>query len=213
MSLGFQPRSIYGDLEDAICLLALIIRGPPDLEALIVTDKRLHSLSDGLEQKPDVDLKKGPETGIEALQEIDVGIDGIEELEDLQIIGTDKDEQRYLAGLRSKILDRLAETLARFKSDPKAGKSIDAKHVCSAMMIVNQKDERVKILCSKNEGLDKDDIDFLRDWKDCMETIARRGDVHQRTVSAGILISCQELRRKKARLACLIQCSNTNGRE
>ncbi|KAK5214941.1 hypothetical protein LTR96_011628 [Exophiala xenobiotica] len=121
-------------------------------------------------------LEEDPETGVEALQaEIDVGVDGVEELEDLQIIDTDRDEQQYLAELQNKILDRLAETLARFKSDPKARNSFDAKHVSSAMMVVYRKDERVKILCSKNEGLDTEDRDFLRDWKDCMETIARRG--------------------------------------
>ena len=113
-----------------------------------------------------------------------------EELEDLQAIVADRDEQQHLAELQSKILDRLAETLARFKSDPKARKSIDAKHVSSAMMIVYQKNERVKILCSKNEGLDIEDNAFLRDWKNCMETIAKKGDEHQRTASAVILRSC-----------------------
>jgi hypothetical protein len=195
---------MYGGLEDAICLLALIIKRPPDLEGLILPYKGLYSPNGGLQRTPNMDLEEGPETGAEALQtEIDVGVDGVEELEDLQIIDTDRDEQQYLAELQNKILDRLAETLARFKSDPKARNSFDAKHVSSAMMVVYRKDERVKILCSKNEGLDREDRTFLRDWKDCMETIARRGDVHQRTAFAVILRSCQELHRKKTRQTCL----------
>lgn len=213
-SSGSRRRSVYGDLEGAICLLALVTRRPPDLEGLVVPAKEVHSRNGQLKRALGVAHTRAPETETEALQiEIDVGVDGVEELEDLQIIDTDSDEQQYAAELQSKVLDRLAETLARFKSDPRARKSPDAKHVSSAMMIVYKEDERVKILCSKNEGLDAEDKTFLRDWKDCMETIAKTGEVHQRAAPAASLSSNQELHRKKTRPSCSIWYSNTSGHE
>jgi hypothetical protein len=205
ISSGSRRRSVYGDLEDSICLLALITRRPPDLEGLVGLVKEVHSRNDHSERTLGVTHIQAPEAEAEASQiEIDVGVDGVEELEDLQIIDTDRDEQQYVAELQSKVLDRLAETLARFKSDPKTRKSPDAKHVSSAIMILYREDERVKILCSKNEGLDTEDKAFLRDWKDCMEAIAKTGEVHQRAASAALLSFSQELHRKKARLSCSI---------
>ena len=103
--------------------------------------------------------------------DIGEGGDGLEELQDP-------------AELTNKALDRFAETLARFKSDPKAFKSPDAKHVSSAMMMVYNEDERFKIICSKNEGLDAEDKAFLAKWKICMEAIAKSGKVIQLVVSA-----------------------------
>ncbi|KIW93267.1 uncharacterized protein Z519_05872 [Cladophialophora bantiana CBS 173.52] len=192
-SSGSQPASIYGDLEDAICLLALVMKRPPDLDGIMVPEKGLHSTSGSLRQTLGVDLNNGPEKDHDALQvETDVGVDEVEELDDLQLIDTDRDEQQYLTELQSKILDRLAQTLARFKSDPMTKTSIDARHVSSAMMIIYQEDERVKILCSKNEGLDIEDKVFLCDWKGSMETIARKDDVNQPAASAIVLRSWQE---------------------
>lgn len=214
ISSGSPQHSVYGDLENAICLLALITGRPPDPEGLLVPGKEVRSRNDKLERTSGIDHIQASESEAEAL-EMNIGVvgDGVEELEDLQVIDTDRDERQYLAELQSKVLDRLAETLARFKSDPKARKSLDAKHVSSAMMIVYKEEERVKILCSKNEGLDTEDRAFLGDWKNCMEAIAKTGEVNQRVVSAALLSSGQELHRKKTRLPCLIWCSNTSGRE
>ena len=199
---GSHPRSTAEDLDDAICLLALVTKRPPNIEGLLVPSREAQK-DDTL--KPTLDVARIEAPAIEAgvLQvETDVGVDGIEELDDLQIIDTKKDEQQDTAELQSKVLDCLAETLAKFKSDPGAKGSLDAKHVSSAMMIVYKEDERVEILCSKNEGLDLEDITFLRDWKDCMETIAKTGKVSRLTTSSALLSSNQELHRKKTRLPC-----------
>ncbi|KAH8600729.1 hypothetical protein B0O99DRAFT_287553 [Bisporella sp. PMI_857] len=107
--------------------------------------------------------------------------DGIENLEFLEITGTDDDKKRDLDALRNKTLDRLAETLARYKSDPKGGKGsiLDPKNVSSAVMIRYDDENKVKILCAKNEGLAQGnstvDMDFLNSWKACMERISRAG--------------------------------------
>ena len=83
------------------------------------------------------------------------------------------DHQQYLALLRNKVLDRLAEILARVKTNRprQAGPILDAKHVSATYMVIRDKDMAVDIFCSKNEGLDqrrqgepegsKDDTDFL----------------------------------------------------
>ncbi|KAF1993802.1 hypothetical protein P154DRAFT_384427, partial [Amniculicola lignicola CBS 123094] len=83
--------------------------------------------------------------------------------------------------LRNKVLDRLAETLARYKSDRTVNKGpvLDPKHVSSTMMIIDEEHNKVKILCAKNEGLNQhnstDDTDFLNCWKACMEHISKEG--------------------------------------
>lgn len=93
------------------------------------------------------------------------------------------DEQSYVAELRDKVLDRLAETLARFKSDPDGNRGfpLGSKHVSSTMMIVYHQSTRVKFLCAKNEGLDQgdttEDTDFLDSWRKCMECISKTGKV------------------------------------
>ena len=178
-SSGSNCRSVYEDLEDAICFLALITGRPPDLEGLPVLGKAVYRKNENLERTSGVNHIQASKSEAEAIQmEISDVDDSVEELEDLQVVNTDKDEQQYLFELQTKVLDRLAETLARFKSDPKAKKSPDAKHVSSTMMIVYKGEERVKILCSKNEGLDKEDKAFLREWKYCMEAIAKKGKIN-----------------------------------
>lgn len=104
-----------------------------------------------------------------------------EVLEDVEIISAEDTKERNLKALRNKLLDRLAETLARYKSDRTVNKGpfLDPKHVSSTMMIMDEEHNKVKILCAKNEGLDQhnstDDTDFLSSWKACMERISREG--------------------------------------
>lgn len=152
MSSPSLHHSVYSDIEYAVCLLALVVNRPPPPNEVAADP---------------VSESKG---------------DGVEEIEDLQNINVEGDGQQHLFELRSKVLDRLAETLARFKSDPHSDpKGItlrDAKHVSSAAMIVYTEQEKVKVLCSKNEGLDKEDEIFLGNWKTCMEAIAKTGEVN-----------------------------------
>lgn len=107
--------------------------------------------------------------------------DDTENLEDVEISSTDDEKKHNLDALRNKVLDRLAETLARYKSDPKGGKGsiLDPKYVSSTMMIMYDDENKVKILCAKNEGLAQgystDDTDFLNSWKACIERISRAG--------------------------------------
>lgn len=95
-----------------------------------------------------------------------------------------------LSVLRDQVLDHLAETLARFKSDPgrRKGPPLGSKHVSSTMMVVYPQSTMVKFLCAKNEGLDQrgttEDTDFLDSWRKCMECISKRGRVIKCALSA-----------------------------
>ncbi|GAB1215523.1 hypothetical protein ATERTT37_004714 [Aspergillus terreus] len=74
-----------------------------------------------------------------------------------------------LTTLKQRALDRLAEVLARFKTTksgrvskrPDKSSNLDAKNVTSVVMIEESDDQRVTFLCSKNEGLAKEDEVFL----------------------------------------------------
>jgi len=159
-------------------LLALLTKRPEDLDGSDLAEKDLPGPHKNLGSPIGTDLGKGS-VNWDDDQEVDIDADAdadlSKELEELEAISKDSDERLELITLQNKVLDRLAETLARFKSSPQARTSIDAKHVASTMMIIHQKDGRIKILCSKNEGLDVSDKAFLSDWKDCMEDIARKG--------------------------------------
>ena len=102
-------------------------------------------------------------------------------IEDDNIAG-DHLEQATPAVMQSRVLDRLAEILARYKTDPKTnrGLRLDAKHVSSTMMIVDLKKNMVKILSAKNEGIDQmgflADTDFLTAWKEYMEGVSQRDE-------------------------------------
>jgi hypothetical protein len=165
-SASAASYSIEEDLRAAICLLALIAKRPePQITSDICTEG-LYSLEI---DKPEEDPEEEPEG--ESEEELEIG---------------DIDEgggyETRLATLRDKVLDRLAETLARFKSDPKGqrGPAIDPKHVSSTMMIVYHQPARVKLLCAKNEGLNQggtaEDTEFLDSWKKCMECISKIGE-------------------------------------
>lgn len=97
----------------------------------------------------------------------------------LSALKTSRSATPTLYGTKS--LTGLAETLARYKSDRtiNRGPVLDPKHVSSTMIITDEKHNRVKILCARNEGFDQhnstDDTDFLGSWKACMEPILREG--------------------------------------
>ncbi|UKZ75490.1 hypothetical protein TrVFT333_003176 [Trichoderma virens FT-333] len=150
-----NESAIYRDLEDAICLLASIIDRQPDLGL-------------ALDLELDHDVEKTQDSH-----------DGIEEVDDLSILDAEKDEAQSLTELQNKFLDRLAEALARFKTNPKNRSSPDAKHVSSTLMVVYKHQQRVKIMCSKNEGLDEEDRTFLGNWKIYMEAVANTGTASQ----------------------------------
>lgn len=141
--------SMHLNLEGAICLLALISDRPPGSE------------------KSTREMDKEPGTYSNE-EEFD-------DLEDPSVLGSDPENEQYRIKLRNQFLDRLAETLARFKSDVPAKTSIDAQHVSAAMMVCYENEELVKIYCAKNEGLKKEDDDFLARWKTYMEGIAKKG--------------------------------------
>lgn len=154
---------LLGKLYLSICLLRLLSERPANFDELVLDDR-------------EVFLKKSTSENVD-------GGEGHreDELEDVEIISPEDMKERDPKALRDKVLDRLAETLARYKSDRSdaKGRILDPKHVSSTMMIVDEKNNKVRILCSKNEGLDQnnsnDDTDFLNSWKTCMERISREG--------------------------------------
>lgn len=93
------------------------------------------------------------------------------------------DKEVVLNSLKRNALDRLAEILARFKTDRMAQlkgeanetKNLDAKHVASTTMIEDKKGGRVMILCSKNNGIDSLDQEFLANLKEKLEYISKGG--------------------------------------
>ena len=161
--------SLYVDLDNAICLLALLTRRPPDIEEILPQRPK-----DASEERPVEQGQSEVHDAETLLAESDADVDEADELDNSQAIDADPENQQSLIQLKNKVLDRLAETLARFKSEP-GTTSVDAKHVASTMMITYESEERVKILCSKNEGLDKMDKSFLRQWTCCMQTMAKQG--------------------------------------
>lgn len=84
--------------------------------------------------------------------------------------------------LKRNALDRLAECLARFKTDPKLPKkkgkreNQDANHVSSATMMEGTGDQPgVMIFLSKNNGIDSVDEEFLANLKEKLEIISKQG--------------------------------------
>jgi hypothetical protein len=154
---------LFEQLHLSICLLGLLAERPANLDELVLDHKEAFLEKD---TSDNTDSREGfPE----------------EDLEDVEIISAEDMKERNHKVLRNKVLDRLAETLARYKSDRKVNKGpvLDPKHVSSTMMIIDEEHNKVKILCAKNDGLDQhnstDDTDFLSSWKACMERISREG--------------------------------------
>ncbi|KAF4769344.1 hypothetical protein HAV15_008819 [Penicillium sp. str.  len=147
--------SMHQNLEDAICLLALISERPPGLE--------------------EPTQQTGP-SDIDRELESYPNDEEFDDPEDPTVLGADPEHEQYHIELKNQFLDRLAETLARFKTDAPAKMSNGAKHVSAAMMACYEDEGRVKIFCAKNEGLEKEDEDFLARWKLLMESIARKDE-------------------------------------
>ncbi|RKU48903.1 hypothetical protein DL546_008811 [Coniochaeta pulveracea] len=82
--------------------------------------------------------------------------------------------------LKQRALDRLAEVLARYKTNPKnvrahtSGSNRDAKHVASVVLVEDSDPEYgyTTFVCSKNEGLDAVDMAFLAELKRYLERAA-----------------------------------------
>jgi hypothetical protein len=187
MSIVLRPRdSPQNHLHAAICLLGLIMARPASLDELLIESE---------------------EPVAEKTSSSDDADDDPEDLEDVEISNVDDEKKRDLDALRNKVLDRLAETLARYKSDPKRGKGsiLDPEHVSSTMMIMYEDENRVKILCAKNEGLTQgnstDDTDFLNSWKACMERISRAGKLI-RALGSSYPNKIQEQQEKKTMPIC-----------
>ncbi|RDW57788.1 hypothetical protein BP5796_12589 [Coleophoma crateriformis] len=150
-------------LHASICLVRLLAERPKNLDKLVLDHKEAF-------------LEKNTSDNADSAEGYPEG-----DLEDVEIISAEDMKERNSKALRNKILDRRAETLARYKSDRTANKGpiLDPKHVSSTMMIMDEEHSKVKVLCAKSEGLDQhnstDDTDFLSSWKACMERISREG--------------------------------------
>ena len=151
-------------LDYAICLLALISQRPVDNEEIPELLRGVSSENVGVTQTSDF-----------LPDEHEAATDAANELRGLEIVDTGKSEHLQHADMLSKVLDRLAETLARFKSPRGTKCTLDAKNVCATMMSVHHKDSPVRIFCSKNEGLDEEDVQFLARWEECMQFVAKKG--------------------------------------
>jgi hypothetical protein len=123
-------------LQAGICLLALLTERPQDLGQVETGHQRLC-----VEYSEDTlnDAEKG------------VASDDEGDTEELELIDTEDDvgEQLYLISLPTKLLDRLAEMLARFNTDQKEhdGPILDAKHVSATMIVISITPSRVRICC------------------------------------------------------------------
>jgi hypothetical protein len=185
-------RSLEENLHAAICVLALILQRPQDLHELLAREQ-------GSNDENDENLPiRTTSVTAESCDAAEVGKEGYFDTdfedpeEEYEIIDVDEglDNKSNLAVLRDKVLDRLAESLARFKSDPRGnrGPHLDSKHVSSTMMIEYSQPIKVKFLCAKNEGLDQggtaEDSKFLDSWSRCMECISNRGKAMKRTAFA-----------------------------
>jgi hypothetical protein len=161
-----RPSPAKEDLYAALSVLALITERLPDL------DLQREPGSESEEPKNSDLLPRGrpapvPNTRSDENHELDLS-----EAED------GRDSESTNEYLRSKVLDRLAEVLARFKSVPGRGvnSSLGSKHVSSTLMFYNE--TKVRILCAKNEGFDQedsDDSDFLAHWARWMQSISEKG--------------------------------------
>lgn len=167
------------DLQDAICLLALATEHPQTIDRLKLKPRNLHVEINASSDAAPESLTADATVKIE--KEKDEGISEV--FDDANASSSQQD----LASLRNKVLDRLAEILARVKTN-RAGRSrtiLDPKHVSATFMIIRNQFTTVDIYCSKNEGLDqqipgqpkgrKDDTDFLNTWKTHMQDISNKG--------------------------------------
>ncbi|KAL2844581.1 hypothetical protein BJY01DRAFT_248091 [Aspergillus pseudoustus] len=116
-------EAVKGQLEMAICLLAFALKRLLDEEGT----EALKSVNDipDLGDLPEPESGEDPEESSEVEGEEDHLLAGdindniTGELEELDFhFEMEADEEQYRTELQNKVLDRLAETLARFKSRP-----------------------------------------------------------------------------------------------
>jgi hypothetical protein len=129
------------EIHDLVNLLSFISKSAPDFEERSTDTKPSHH--EDLDPDPNVP----------------------DELHEAEIEAPDGRHNADADTLKRVALDRLAEILARFKT-PKGTKkrnkrNSDAKHVTSVLMLEDMEDKSATFLCAKNEGLDRDDMDFL----------------------------------------------------
>ncbi|KAM3541224.1 hypothetical protein ARSEF1564_005849 [Beauveria bassiana] len=87
-------------------------------------------------------------------------------------------DQEDVESIKHSALDRIAEVLARFKTAQGRVAAVeqrnqDAKHVTSVMMVEDA--SAATFFCAKNEGLDEDDVEFLRKLEQVYQRIAASG--------------------------------------
>ncbi|KAH8717315.1 hypothetical protein HC256_002004 [Beauveria bassiana] len=87
-------------------------------------------------------------------------------------------DQEDVESIKRSALDRIAEVLARFKTAQGRVAAVeqrkqDAKHVTSVMMVEDA--STATFFCAKNEGLDEDDVEFLRNLEQVYQRIAASG--------------------------------------
>lgn len=176
---GGNP-SLHKDLEDAICLLALVTKRPPVPEDMALPSRSESFNSNNLETKSDCELELTAPTESELEitdAEFEDEVDDAEDSDDLENLETEMDEEQSMLQLQDKFLDRLAETLARFKSSPSSPKKarlLDAKHVSSTMLAVDRQGKKTKIFGSKNEGFDKADKSFYANGRVTWKPLQRK---------------------------------------
>lgn len=112
-----------------------------------------------------------------ALTESDIAIDDNEGINEAEFEKEPVSEEASLDALKRRALDRLSEVLARYKAAQGPGTSgngnLSAKHVASVVMMEDTSAGCVTLFCSKNEGLDNVDTEFLADLKELLEGIAK----------------------------------------
>ncbi|EPE30438.1 HIT/MYND zinc finger-like protein [Glarea lozoyensis ATCC 20868] len=184
MSTIVARSVLLEQLQPSICLLRLLAERPANLDELVANNKKTSS-----ETSSSSDAESGED-------------DLVEGVDDVENISSEEVEKRDLQELRNKVLDRLAEILARYKSDRtvKKARVLDPNHVSSTMMIMDEENSKVIILCAKNEGLNQnnstDDTDFLSSWKAYMERISSGGTAagNDRIYMLDIILSYQHPR-------------------
>ncbi|CAJ2510755.1 Uu.00g063800.m01.CDS01 [Anthostomella pinea] len=159
---GFCGKpSLYGELRDAICVLASLTPTAP-------------SDSTGVEG-----FEEGFNISERDTTDIDIG-------EPDGQFAANSDEER-LQKLKDELVDRLSEMLARFKSPRKTALK-DAKNVSSVILLEAADQSSVTFICARNEGLDKQDKRvFLPEWKQLMEEMACSDDINSKACSIKML--------------------------
>lgn len=128
---------------------------------------------ENLGQSDDEQGISDPPRSPEEEHDLDTTQESIDEVEfEAPIFSGEEDIER----IKSNTLDRLAEVLAKFKT-AKGGETSDdanrdAKHVTSLMMVESLSNDTITFFCTKNEGLDSEDVRFLQDLEHLYRVMA-----------------------------------------